>query len=397
MQRRALMSIGGFGGLALAGGSLLAATGRTHADDSPQNVGFVSVKDAQFGARGDGSDDTAAIQAAVNFCFGSLADPHGSAMMSRNAVLYFPSGIYRINKPIELAKLQGCRIIGSGRFTTQIVNESAGPVLRTNGCSYSHFEGMYLRASDKESAVFDLNFDGTPGAAALQSNTFFDMFFDSGAYGVDIGAGGYMGSENIFINCFWYRSATAGLKISNFNACQNTVVGGNIQACNMGIWVQRGSVTVIESVGFQVQKEWDIRVDNSANDTMNVIGCRTESPNFIQLKNYVHAVVLGCTQAAPSDRGTFLQPAGCPATVERCVSINGQINLEAEARLTVRGCSFGRKDWLSYGPLYFDQAIELEDVQYNGTSNSHQNGAPLRIARQRITSEGAFDYMVKRE
>jgi hypothetical protein len=129
---------------------------------------------------------------------------------------------------------------------------------------------------------------------------------------------------------------------------------------------------------------------------MNVIGCRTESPNFMQLKNYVQAVVLGCTQASPADQGTFLQPAGCPTTVERCVSTNGQIDLEAEARLVVRGCSFGRKDWLNYGPLYFDQVIELEDVQYNGTPNSHPNGAPLRIARQRITSEGTFDYVVKR-
>ncbi|HEY1747721.1 MAG TPA: glycosyl hydrolase family 28-related protein [Xanthobacteraceae bacterium] len=396
MQRRTLMGIGGFGGLALAGGSLLAATGRAHADDSPQNVGFVNVKDPQFGARGDGSDDTAAIQAAVNSCFGSPAAPHGSAAVSKNGVLYFPPGIYRITAPIELTKLHGCRILGSGRTTTRIVNETHGGVFATNGCGYSHFEGLCLISSDNNNAVFDLNWDGTPGGAALQSNTFIDMFFDGGAYGVDIGAGGFMGSENIFVNCFWYRSAMAGLKTSNFNACQNTVVGGNLQACNMGIWVSRGSVTMIESVGFQLQKEWDIRVDNSANDTINVIGCRTESPNFMQIKNYVHAVVLGCTHAASADPSTFLQPGRCPTTVERCVSIDGQIDLDAEARLTVRGCSFGRKDWLSYGTLYPNQVIELEDIQYGGTPNSHPNGVPLQIAKQRITSEGTFDYMVKR-
>jgi hypothetical protein len=70
--------------------------------------------------------------------------------------------------------------------------------------------------------------------------------------------------------------------------------------------------------------------------------------------------------------------------------------LDAEARLTVRGCSFGRKDWLSYGTLYPNQVIELEDIQYGGTPNSHPNGVPLQIAKQRITSEGTFDYMVKR-
>ena len=381
--------------MALAGNGLLSSA-RADGSDQASGIGIVNVKDPQFGAAGDFSvDDTAAIQAAVNHCFGSPAAPHSSAMASKNSVLYFPAGNYRITAPIKLTKLHGCRVIGSGRFATQIVNVAGGPIFATNGCGYSHFEGIYLRSSDTSSAVFDLNWDGTPGGAALQSNSFIDMFFDGGAYGIDIGAGGFMGSENIFLNCFWYRCATAGLKTSNFNACQNTIVGGNIQACNMGVWVSRGSVTVIESVGFQLQREWDIRVDNSANDTMNVIGCRTESQNFMQIKNYVQAVVLGCTQASPHDSGTFLEPAGCPATAERCVSTNGQIVLDAEARLTVRGCSFGRKDWLSYGTLYFDQVIEIEDVQYNGTPNSHPNGAPLQIARQRISSEGTFDYVVK--
>ena len=141
-----------------------------------------------------------------------------------------------------------------------------------------------------------------------------------------------MGSENIFINCFWIRSAVAGLKTSNFNALQNTVVGGNFQSCNMGIWVSRGSVCVVESTGFQVQKEWDIRIDNSANDTINIIGCRTESPNFVQVKNFVHASIIGCTQTSPTTTGYFLQPGGCPTTVERCVSLNGQIDLSAEAQ-----------------------------------------------------------------
>lgn len=391
MLRRAFV---GMGGMALAGSDLLSSA-RAAADPA---AGIVSVKDPQFGARGDNrSDDTAAIQAAVNSCFGSPASPHGSAMVAKNDVLYLPPGNYRITVPIQLTKLHGCRIIGSGRFTTQIVNETGGPVFATNGCGYSHFEGIYLRSSDKNSAVFDLNWDGTSGGAALQSNSFVDMFFDGGACGIDIGAGGFMGSENIFVNCFWYRCATAGLKTSNFNACQNTIVGGNIQACNMGVWVSRGSVTMIESVGFQLQEEWDIRVDNSANDTINVIGCRTESPKFMQVKNYVHAMLLGCTQAAPTSTGYFLQPAGCPTTVERCVSLNGQIALQADARLTVRGSSFGRTDWLSYGPLFPNQAIELEDVQFGGTPNSHSLlSPPTKIAKQRITSAGVHEYAINR-
>jgi Pectate lyase superfamily protein len=390
MQRRALFRIGG---MALASGALLPSSATAIADQVPPYTGVVSVKDPQFGARGDSqADDTKAIQAAVDYCYGSSSDPHGTEKVNTNRVLHLPPGNYRITSPIRFAKLHGARIIGSGRFVTKIVNGAGGSVFATNGCGYSHFEGMYLQASDRSSPVLDLNWDGTPGGPALQSNSFFDMFFDGGATGVDIGAGGYMGSENIFINCFWIYSAIAGLKTSNFNALQNTLVGGNLQACNIGIWVWRGSVCVIESVGFQLSKQWDVRVDNSANDTINVIGCRTESSNFVQVENFVHTYILGCSQTEAGPPGYFLRPGGCPTTVERCVSINGQISLSGDARLTVRGSSFGRKDWLDYSPLNADQSIEIEDVQYGGTPNSKSRYSASRIAKQRITSAGVHNY-----
>jgi Pectate lyase superfamily protein len=390
MERRELI---GFGGMALAGGGLLVPSAIALGDQVPPNAGVVSVKDPQFGAIGDfGTDDTKPIQAAADLCFGSTSAPHGTEKVIANRILQFPPGNYRITAPIKLAKLHGARIIGSGRFVTKIVNAAGGSVFATNGCGYSHFEGMYLQTSDKGSPVFDLNWDGTPGGPALQSNSFIDMLFDGGATGVDIGAGGFMGSENIFINCFWIHSVVAGLKTSNFNALQNTVVGGNLQGCNMGVWVSRGSVSVIQSVGFQESKQWDIRVDNSADDTINVIGCRTESSNFVQVENFVHTCLLGCTQIEAGPAGYFLRPGGCPTTVERCVSVNGQISLSAEARLTVRGASFGRKDWLNYSPLDADQSIEIEDVQYGGTPNRQGRYLPERIAKQRITSAGIFNY-----
>jgi hypothetical protein len=164
---------------------------------------------------------------------------------------------------------------------------------------------MNLEASDQSSPILDLNWDGTPGGPALQSNSFIDMFFSGGATGVDIGAGGYCGSENMFINYFWIYNAIAALKTSNFNALQNTVIGGNLQPCDIGISVGRRSVCVIESVGFQLSKRWDIRVDDFANDRINVIGCRTESSNFVQVENFIHTYVLDCSQTEARLRDTF--------------------------------------------------------------------------------------------
>jgi hypothetical protein len=377
----------------MAGGALWLPRLSSAAGDSLADRDEVSPKEARFGATGDFStDDTRALQAAADFCFGPPTAPHGTPAVGSNRVLRIPQGRYKISSPIQIAKLHGGRIIGAGRFVTQITNVAGGPVFVTNGCGYSHFEGMYLEASGKSATVFDLNWDGTAGGAALQSNTFVDMLFNGGGIGVDIGAGSYMGSENLFVNCYWIAQATAALKTSNFNALQNTVIGGNIQNCNIGIWVQRGSVPVVESVGFQQSRDWDIRVDNSANDTLSVIGCRTESSNFVRVYNGVHAYLLGCSQTEAGPAGYFLRPAGCPVTVERCISLRGKIALSSEARLTVRGCSFGQSEWLDYSALYPGQFIELEDVQYGGTPNSRGSGLTNTIAKRRITSAGIFDY-----
>jgi len=390
IARRALFKIASG---TLVGGALLLPRVSVSAERSLPDDFEINPIGPPFGALGDfRSDDTGALQAAADYCFGAPSDPHGTAAVSSNKVLRIPPGNYKITSPIRLAKLHGGRIIGSGRFVTKITNVTGGPVLVTNGCGYSHFEGMYLESSGKTATVFDLNWDGTAGGAALQSNTFLDMLFNGGGIGVDIGAGGYMGSENIFINCFWISQVMAGIKTSNFNALQNTIVGGNFQTCNIGVWVYKGSVPLVESVGFQVSKEWDVRVDNSANDSLTVIGCRTESSNFVKIRNGVHAYILGCSQTEAGPAGYFLDPGGCPVTIERCVSLQGQVTLSTDARLTVRGSSFGRTDWLSHSRLNSGQAIELEDVQYGGTPNSKGGGSIGRISRQRITSAGVFEY-----
>jgi hypothetical protein len=392
IARRTLFKIAGG---SLAGGVVLRPHPSASAEGSLERS-EVNARDPRFGASGNfWSDDTIALQAAANYCFGAPSAPHGTAAVNSNRALHVPPGNYKITSPIRLAQLHGGRIIGAGRFVTKITNVASGPVFVTNGCGYSHFEGMYLESSSKDAAVFDLNWDGRPGGPALQSNAFIDMFFDGGGVGIDIGADGYMGSENIFVNCFWMRQTIAGLKTSNFNALQNTIVGGNFQTCGIGVWVYRGSVPLVESVGFQQSKEWDIRVDNSANDTLTVIGCRTESSNFAKIWSGVHAVILGCSQTEAGAAGYFLQPGGCPVTIERCVSLKGQIALAADARLTVRGCSFGRTDWLAYAPLNSGQVIELEDVQYGGTPNSRGHAQLGRVFKQRITSAGIFDYKLK--
>jgi len=134
----------------------------------------VSVKDSRFGAVGDfATDDTAALQAALDFCLGPSDAPHGTANVRQNKALYIPPGHYKISAPLTVKYLHGGRIIGAGRFVTQIEQATPGAsVFVTNGCGYARFEAMRLTAAAGGKS-FDLDWDGSAGGPALQSNTFW--------------------------------------------------------------------------------------------------------------------------------------------------------------------------------------------------------------------------------
>jgi hypothetical protein len=77
----------------------------------------VSVKD--FGAVGNGvADDTAAIQAAVDYCKTQTVLDHPT---QGGATLYFPRGTYIVSSTIDLAAMYGFYLQGEGAGNTNIV------------------------------------------------------------------------------------------------------------------------------------------------------------------------------------------------------------------------------------------------------------------------------------
>jgi hypothetical protein len=123
-------------------------------------IDVVNVKD--FGAKGDGStDDTAAIQAAINAAFGPLSSPHGQGNPFLNKPLYFPAGNYIISSPLYLKNILGGHIYGAGDGSTQIFFVGTGaegnsfsseypqftPVFMIDGVAYTVFEGISLGCS----------------------------------------------------------------------------------------------------------------------------------------------------------------------------------------------------------------------------------------------------------
>lgn len=344
-------------------------------------AGSYVVTPQQFGAVGDGvHDDTAAIQAAVDYCFGPANNPHSAANAHKNQPLYFPSGVYSITSPIVFTSVHGGVIAGAGRFSTSIINSLGTACFTTNGFEYSQIGGIQFKGSGSTTPVIDLDWDGT-GSAALQSNTFADCEFESGGIGVRIGNSQHMGSENLFQNCFFASQAIAGLSPRNYNALQQTVLGGNFQACDVGILVEAGSVPIIHGVGFQLNTSWDIQIVNQANDSYSVAGCRTESVNFISNLNHAALAVIGCSQTN-ANPGQFLANNG-PAALVGCTSVAGTVlNTAAsdEAALIRIACKFPTP-WLVNtidGPT---TSLDGQSPQIGPHTNNNNTGTTITAAQ----------------
>ena len=99
-----------------------------------KNLGL-SVNVKHFGAVGDGiTDDTVAIQSAVNYCTTTLS---GGVAIN----LHFSQGKYKILEPINIPSSYGFSITGDGRESTQIIQHTNGATIlymSSAGAAYGH-------------------------------------------------------------------------------------------------------------------------------------------------------------------------------------------------------------------------------------------------------------------
>ena len=247
--------------------------------------------------------DYIGLQEAIYACF--QRGPANSSDSKQTRSLYLPSANYLVNKTPTVTQLKGATIYGAGRLMTTITSTFAGPAFQTNGCWYTQFTGIqFTGTTPHDGAVFELdgNYDGI-NKQGVQANTFKDCLFDGQGvvrYGLALvrrGGNKAQGSENLFLNCHFGNSKTAGVYSNGYNALQNTFLGGNIQNCLNGIYVEAGSINV-DSMGFQngFQSQiehhgFDIVLRNSADDHSSIKNCRTESACFVDSRKN-HYVVL---------------------------------------------------------------------------------------------------------
>lgn len=291
-----------------------------------------NVKD--FGAMGDGvTDDTVAIQAAINAAFEASSGLFGNFL---NSALFFPNGLYRTTDELVFTAVSGAYIYGSAPRSVLIQNQSTtgSAVFRINGCAYSQFENLSFNlpaGSTGTCVVWQLEL--TPPASHtqvnLQSVTCKNLRTEGGFNGHTVGvldscgAFNTQGSEFVWMNCSFNNHAGAGLQTGQQNALMHWIYGGNCYNCQFGILNSndQGSTPNIEGMNFDGQALapstanngfGDIVINVSSPDAYFISGCRTTSSNFIWVTAGAGGTVQGCVQFSTTGFFIIFQGTGFP-------------------------------------------------------------------------------------
>jgi hypothetical protein len=212
---------------------------------------WVNVK-SECGAKGDGlTDDTAPIQQGLD-----IINP----VDAKRKVLYFPAGVYRISKTlnvprIEHAQAMGIGIIGEDPATTIIAWDGPPEGRMFYYCPW--YARMMRLTLDGRDTAKDAIFHGKPFATALG---YTDMVFKGVQFGIEAGEREGI-AECLVLRCKFIRCSKAGLSIQNFNTLDWWVWHSIFEDCHIGVSSEYdgggGHFHVYESL-FQRSTEADI-------------------------------------------------------------------------------------------------------------------------------------------
>ncbi len=268
----------------------------------------INVKD--FGAKGDGStDDTSAIQSALDAAFGTAGSPHGNGGGPSNLPVYFPAGTYRTLSPLVITAVWGGHIFGAGELSsiiqfrgtiTPVNSENVCPVLWLNECNYCTIENLSFDGvtdpTNHTTACLWFGPDGLSGRTNAHANTMVNISTTNSSFGIIHGsANSQANSENTYIGCNLSVHEQVGLYCSGPNTLNIRFIGGGIDFCGLaGIKTNNdATIPIVMSPAFDNNfTDMDFFVGGNT----AISGVRTESGCFLRT-NALHTV-LNCHQSA---------------------------------------------------------------------------------------------------
>lgn len=271
--------------ISLVLGPVLASGTSTARPPADRFAETANVRD--FGAKGDGTtDDTAAIQAAVNSTLTGLPPFFSPVSASNGGKVFLPAGSYKVTAPIALKR--GVSICGASKESSRLLNFGTGSVLvyADNG-----------RDIPDEVTVRDLAIIQDSGTVAL-----------SGA-GIDVGPGPAavqavtMHVQRVLVNGTFY-----GIRLQAGIGCsvRDSIVE---RTENHGIYIQFGGASPTGTTSTTLQNNYTVL--SKAGD-----GVRIESGTYI--------TVLGCGSDSNFGNGYFVDGGDSIAIVECGAEGNGR-------------------------------------------------------------------------
>ncbi|PRY23273.1 pectate lyase-like protein [Spirosoma oryzae] len=220
---------------------------------------MINVKDAQFGAQGNGSaDDTAAIQSAVNYAQ-TIVTP-GTGGSAYRPTVYFPAGYYRITSPINITNTSGVWLAGDGGrwLSTVIFGQTSGAIFDFSGSNNSgceNFEFLSVTNSGNIRSTIGVQFALTSGGGL--NNGIRNCTFNMEDYATTNGGFGTIGilnvrSEEFYIHECLIRANTPIIMSNNSSLAStgiNFTATSNYQAIAAGL----GSMGVTSILGTSIQ------------------------------------------------------------------------------------------------------------------------------------------------
>ena len=220
--------------------SVIGTIGVAVALASPAHA-FINASD--FGAKGDGSDATASIQAAIN-----SVGPTGDTV-------YLPAGTYTVSAPIEISHMLGVRIVGDGVNATIIQPTAAvagQPVIQFIDSRHSTVENLSVMGLPGNPPSAGIESDSVSGGESthltLKDISVGSDAADSLADGVKFAAqsgADYNNDEGFFENVVITNFTHAGYSILHSNSLIHTIIGGVISNGPIGIYTQGGSIKAV--------------------------------------------------------------------------------------------------------------------------------------------------------